>query len=159
MIPQEFHDLLTTTFGDAILEAKLEGVFDPFIVVAPDRVPAIARFLRDDERTQCDALLCLSGVDLTKGKLGVVYHLQSMKLSHTIVLKTFVTAENPHCGSVEAVWKTANWHEREAYDMFGIVFDGHPDLRRILLPDDWEGYPLRKDYQVPEFYNGMKVPY
>jgi NADH-quinone oxidoreductase subunit C len=159
MIPQEFFDLLKSTFGDAILEAKLDGVFDPFINVAPDRMPEVARFLRDNEKTLCDALMCLSGVDLTKGKLGVVYHIHSTKFNHKIVLKASVTVEQPHVGSVEAVWKTANWHEREAYDMYGIVFDGHPDLRRILMPDDWEGYPLRKDYQVPEFYNGMKVPY
>ncbi|MEX0602057.1 MAG: NADH-quinone oxidoreductase subunit C, partial [Bacteroidota bacterium] len=67
--------------------------------------------------------------------------------------------EQPHIQSVSGVWGTANWHEREAYDLIGIVFDGHPDLRRILLPYDWEGHPLRKDYKVPEFYNGMKVPY
>jgi NADH-quinone oxidoreductase subunit C len=98
-------------------------------------------------------------MDYTGGKLGVVYHLHSTSLDHKIVLKTEVTAESPHAASVESVWKTANWHEREAFDLFGIVFDGHPDLRRILLPDDWEGHPLRKDYAVPEFYNGMKVPY
>ena len=82
-----------------------------------------------------------------------------MRWNHKITLKVELTAENLHCQSVEAIWKSANWNEREAYDMFGILFDGHPDLRRILMPDDWEGYPLRKDYQVPEFYNGMKVPY
>jgi len=88
-----------------------------------------------------------------------VYHLNSTKWNHKIVLKAEVTADNAHCQSVEAVWKTANWHEREAFDMYGVVFDGHPDLRRILMPDDWDGYPLRKDYQVPEYYHGMKVPY
>jgi NADH-quinone oxidoreductase subunit C len=82
-----------------------------------------------------------------------------MRWGHKIVLKVDVPADHPRCRSVEAVWKTANWHEREAFDLYGIVFEGHPDLRRILLPDDWEGYPLRKDYQVPEYYNGMKVPY
>lgn len=82
-----------------------------------------------------------------------------MKWNHKIVLKVNVTADDPHCASVEGVWRTADWHEREAYDMFGIIFDGHPDLRRILMPDDWEGFPLRKDFQVPEFYHGMKVPY
>ena len=74
MIPQEFTTCSRSTFGDAILESKLDGVFDPFITVAPDRIPDVARFLRDNERTQCDALMCLSGVDLTKGNLGVVYH-------------------------------------------------------------------------------------
>jgi NADH-quinone oxidoreductase subunit C len=119
----------------------------------------VALFLRDDDQMQFDVLMCLSGVDYTGGKLGVVYHLHSMKRNHKITLKTEVMREHPRVASVQAVWRTANWHEREAYDLFGIVFDGHPDLRRILLPDDWEGYPLRKDYQVPEFYNGMKVPY
>jgi NADH-quinone oxidoreductase subunit C len=159
MIPQEISDTLKARFGDAILEAKLEGVLNPFVRVAPDMMQNVALFLRDDEQMQFDVLMCLSGVDYTGGKLGVVYHLHSMKRNHKITLKTEVMREHPRVASVQAVWRTANWHEREAYDLFGIVFDGHPDLRRILLPDDWEGHPLRKDYQVPEFYNGMKVPY
>ncbi|MFA6542090.1 MAG: NADH-quinone oxidoreductase subunit C, partial [Bacteroidota bacterium] len=92
-------------------------------------------------------------------KLGVTYHLYSMVHRHKFVLKVEVPTDAPNIPSVESVWKTANWHEREAFDMYGIQFSGHPDLRRILLPDDWEGYPLRKDYEVPEFYNGMRVPY
>jgi NADH-quinone oxidoreductase subunit C len=159
MIPQEIHNALKEKFGDAVLESKLEGVIDPWIRIAPDRIKDVALFLRDAEEAAFDSLMCLSGVDYMGGKLGVVYHLHSMKWNHKIVLKVGVTVENAHCQSVESVWKTANWHEREAFDMIGIVFDGHPDLRRILMPDDWEGYPLRKDYQVPEFYNGMKVPY
>jgi NADH-quinone oxidoreductase subunit C len=159
MIAQELYDLLKTTFGDAILEAKLDGVIDPWVSVAPDHILDVARFLRDDERTQFDALMLLSGVDLTKGMLAAVYHLHSTRWNHKLVMKTLVPVAQPHVQSVAAIWRTADWHEREAYDMYGIEFDGHPDLRRILLPDDWEGYPLRKDYQVPEFYNGMKVPY
>jgi NADH-quinone oxidoreductase subunit C len=159
MTAQEIHDIVKSRFGDSIPDAKLEGVIDPYIKVAPDRIKDVAAFLRDDERLRFDLLMCLSGVDYTGGKLGVVYHLNSTKLDQKIVLKVDVTADHPHCQSVESVWKTANWHEREAFDLYGIMFDGHPDLRRILLPDDWEGHPMRKDYQVPEFYNGMKVPY
>lgn len=159
MIPQEIHQTLVARFGDAITGATLEGVHDPFIRVAPDRIDQVALFLRDGEGLLFDALMCLTGMDYTKGRLGVVYHLHSTVLAHKITLKVEVPEADPHCRSVEAVWKTANWHEREAYDMLGVVFDGHPDLRRILLPDDWEGHPLRKDYQVPEYYNGMKVPY
>jgi len=94
-----------------------------------------------------------------KGKFAVVYNLASIAKKHKLNLRVEVPAENPTIPSVESTWKTADWHEREAFDMFGIVFSGHPDLRRILMPYDWEGHPLRKDYQVPEFYNGMKVPY
>jgi len=159
MIPQEIHELLKANFGDAVLNIKSEGVIDPWIGIAPERIKEVGLFLRDNEKTSFDVLMCLSGVDNTGGKLGVVYHLHSMKWNHKIVLKVDVTIEKPNCQSVESVWKTANWHEREAFDMVGVVFDGHPDLRRILLPDDWEGYPLRKDYELPEFYQGMKVPY
>jgi NADH-quinone oxidoreductase subunit C len=159
MIPQEIHNLLTSRFSDAVIDAKTDGVLDPWIRVAPDRIREIAQFLRDEESTRCDSLMCLSGIDYTKGRYGVVYHLHSLKWNHKIVLKVEITPENMHVQSVESVWKTANWHEREAYDMYGIIFDGHPDLRRILMPEDWDGFPLRKDFQVPEYYHGMKVPY
>jgi len=159
MIPQEIHSALQQKFPDAVLESKLDGVIDPFIKIAPNSIRDVALYLRDDERLHFDSLMCLSGMDYTGGKLGVVYHLHSTRWNHKIVLKVDLTVESPHCRSVEEVWKTANWHEREAFDLYGIVFDGHPDLRRILMPDDWEGYPLRKDYQVPEYYHGMKVPY
>lgn len=159
MIVQEIYNVLKEKFPEAVLDAKLEGVLNPWIRVAPERMFDVAKFLRDDEQLAFDSLMCLSGMDYTGGRLGVVYHLHSMKWNHKITLKVEVPAEHPHVQSVQAVWRTANWHEREAYDMFGIIFDGHPDLRRILMPYDWVGHPLRKDYQVPEFYNGMKVPY
>ena len=148
MTAQDIVTLLRERFGEAVLEAKTEGVVQPFIGVAPGRVRDIGLFLRDDERTRFDLLMCLSGMDYTGGKLGVVYHLNSTSLHHSITLKVQVTADAPHVESVAQVWKTANWHEREAFDLFGILFDNHPDLRRILLPDDWEGHPLRKDYPV-----------
>jgi NADH-quinone oxidoreductase subunit C len=158
MIPSEIVEHLNARFGDAVLDTKLEGVIDPWVKIAPDRLREVALFLRDD-KTQFDTLMCLTGMDYTGGRLGVVYHLASTTLGHKITLKVDVTVDRPHVPSVESVWKTANWHEREAYDMIGIVFDDHPDLRRILCPYDWEGHPLRKDYRVPEYYNGMKVPY
>ncbi len=158
MTAQEIHDILKAQFTDTVLDAKLETILNPFIKIQPEKILNVAQFLMNDERLRFDYLSCLSGVDY-KGKLGVVYHLFSMIHKHKIVLKVEVPTESPNVPSVESVWKTANWHEREAFDLYGINFTGHPDLRRILLPDDWEGHPLRKDYQTPEFYNGMKVPY
>ncbi len=159
MTAAEIVTILKDRFGDAIVDAKVEGVLDPYVVVKADMVAEIAQLLRDDERLKFDSLMCLSGMDYTGGKLGVVYHLDSIALTHKITLKVQVSVDQPHVASVAHVWRSADWHEREAFDMFGIVFDGHPDLRRMLMPDDWEGYPLRKDYKVPAYYNGMKVPY
>jgi NADH-quinone oxidoreductase subunit C len=158
MTAQEILDSLKAKFGAAVLDAKLE-VMQPWISVAPDRMTDIAFFLREEPSLQFDYMMCLSGVDYNDGRLGIVYHLFSMVHRHKIVLKAFCTKENPHVRTVSSVWGTANWHEREVFDMYGIVIDDHPDLRRLLMPDDWDGHPLRKDYKVPEFYNGMKVPY
>jgi len=85
--------------------------------------------------------------------------LDSFSLKHKITLKTSTNRDVPEVESVTNIWYSANWHEREAFDMFGINFLNHPDLRRILMPYDWEGFPLRKDYENPEFYEGMKIPY
>jgi len=158
MTAEQVFTSLKAKFGDAVLEAKLDAL-QPWILVVPERMKEVALFLRDDPAMQFDYLMCLSGMDYNDGKLGVVYHLFSTVHRHKIVLKVQCAKETPHVQSVSAVWGTANWHEREAYDLLGIIFDEHPDLRRILLPDDWGGYPLRKDYRVPEFYNGVKVPY
>ncbi|HUL44104.1 MAG TPA: NADH-quinone oxidoreductase subunit C [Bacteroidota bacterium] len=159
MTPQQISEKLKAQFSDRIREVKTEGVPDPSVKVAPEAIGEIAKFLRDDADLRFDYLMCLSGVDLGKNLLGVVYNLSSMTHRHKITVKVEVPVENPVMPSVSSVWPTANWHEREAFDLFGIRFTGHPDLRRILLPDDWDGHPLRKDYKVPEFYRGMKVPY
>jgi len=158
MSPQEIHDNLKAKFGDAILEAKLDAL-QPWIRVDDHRIKEICLFLHDEPTFQFDYLMCLSGIDYNNGTLGAVYHLSSMSHKHKIVLKATCPKDNPRIQSVSSVWGTANWHEREAYDMYGIVFDEHPDMRRILCPDDYPGFPLRKDFKVPEFYNGMKVPY
>lgn len=161
MTPQEISEKLAAKFSgvsDIGLDAKLDAPVDPTIKVSPNHILDVAKFLRDDDNMQFDYLSCLSGVDL-KGKLAVVYQLYSMVKRHKITIRVEVPTENPSVPSVESIWRTANWHEREAFDLFGVIFTGHPDLRRILLPYDWDGHPLRKDYQVPEFYNGMKVPY
>jgi NADH-quinone oxidoreductase subunit C len=158
MTAQELHDVLKARFGDSIVEAKLDAL-QPWIRIAAGEIRVVCDALRDDPQFQFDYLMCLSGVDYNGGNLGVVYHLYSTLHKHKIVLRAACTKDQPHVQSVSDIWRTAEWHEREAYDMLGIVFDGHQDLRRILLPDDWVGHPLRKDYKVPEFYQGIKVPY
>jgi NADH-quinone oxidoreductase subunit C len=87
--------------------------------------------------------------------IEVVYHLLSYRHRHAFVLKVEAARAAPVIPTVEVVWKAANWHEREVYDLFGVDFPGHPDLRRILLPDDWVGHPLRKDYQEAGGYHGI----
>ncbi len=115
-----------------------------------DKIIDICRFLHDDPDISMAYLSDLCGVDYPKRRLRfeVVYNLFSLKYRSMIRLKVLVPEEDPSIDSVVTVWSGANWHEREACDMFGIVFNGHPDLRRILMPEDWEGYPLRKDYPL-----------
>jgi len=159
METQEIYDKLKKIFDDGIGDIKTDLPTYPFFFVAPDKVNAIALFLRDEESLQFDNLSCLSSVDYDKDNLAVVYHLVSYALNHKLVFKTLIPKSNPVVNTVSDIWAAAEWHEREAYDLMGMTFEGHPDLRRILLSDDWIGHPLRKDYKVQEFYNGMKVPY
>jgi NADH-quinone oxidoreductase subunit C len=153
------HARLSERFGEKIVGATAEAV-NPWIVVAPEAIVEVATFARDDATLAFDNLMNLSVVDYPKEnppRLEVVYHLCSYRLRHTVVLKVHLPREQPTVATVEGVWAVANWHEREAFDLFGISFTDHSDLRRILLPDDWQGHPLRKDWVDPELYNGMHV--
>ena len=154
MTAQEIFDNLQAKFGDQIVDLT-ENV-DPWIRVKPEAIAEVCDYARNDGDLDFESLMCLSGVDY-EDHMTVVYHLGSSSHKHKIALKVEVGRDEPKVPTVERVWRVANWHEREAYDMYGIVFEGHSDLRRILCPDDWEGYPLRKDYKVQEFYRGIKV--
>ena len=113
--------------------------------------------LYNDEKLDFNYLMCLSAYDNNNDSYGVAYNFYSIKLKHYIEVNVNVKNELK-IPSVSELWKTALWHEREAYDMIGIVFEGHPNLERILLPSDWEGHPLRKDYKEPDYYKGVPVP-
>jgi len=161
MLPHEkAYNIIKKEFGDAVSDLD-DNPHMPFFEVKDTAYwQSIAYFMRTDARLKFNFLSCLSGIDYNNGQLGIVCNLDSLgEHNHKLSVKVNCTKENPHIPSVAEVWLTADWHEREAYDMYGIVFDEHPDLRRILCPDDWEGYPLRKDYQVQEYYHGIRVPY
>lgn len=149
---------LKSQFGDSIIELKTDGKSDPWISINSEKLMDICLFLRDNEELLFNFLCCLSGMDY-KTNLGVVYNLYSFKHDHKITLKITLDKANPVVSSVERIWKAANWHEREAFDLIGVKFKGHPNMIRILNPYDWEGHPLQKDYKTPEYYHGMKVPY
>jgi len=159
MDAKSIHARLAAKFGEKVTAVNLE-VASPFVVIAPEAIVEVARFCKDDPDLAFENLMCLAAVDYhkeTPPRMEVVYQLLSYKHDHTFALKVYLPRENAAVATVESVWPVANWHEREAYDMFGIAFAGHSDLRRILLPDDWVGHPLRKDWQDPDFYNGMHV--
>lgn len=173
---EEILEILKQNFSDLSFELEGEEPGEKIIKTDPLNIDKVGLFLRDNDELLFDSLMNLSGVDdangeketdeneneiIKGGTLSVYYHLHSVKHKHKVTIKVSTPRENPEVESVEDIWKTANWHEREAYDLIGIKFLNHPDLRRILMPYDWfEGsHPLRKDYQNPEYYKGMKVPY
>ncbi len=161
MNPEEIYKTLADKFGESVLGFDTELAGDPSIQIDPAAIADVCQYLAETGTLAFDSLMCLSGVDLgaKEEDISVVYHLYAMQHRHSVVLKASMRKTDAHLPSVSHIWKTADWHEREAYDLYGILFEGHTDLRRILLPDDWEGYPLRKDYTEPELYRGMRVPY
>ncbi|MGH7818800.1 MAG: NADH-quinone oxidoreductase subunit C [Candidatus Binatia bacterium] len=153
--PAEIHRRLRETFDDLILELSEQGP-DPAIFVHPSAIEPVCRLLKTEPGFEFDCLSNLSGVDYPKrDAIEVVYHLYSYRHFHTLVLKVDTPRDNPVVPTVERVWKTANWQEREVFDLLGVVFEGHSDLRRILMPEDWVGHPLRKDFVEPEEYHGI----
>lgn len=122
---------------------------------------AVCDFLWRNPTTYFDSLSCVTAIDLgvDSGQMEVIYTLYSIPFHVTLHLRVVLDREKPEVPSLSGIWKTADWHEREAFDFFGIQFIGHPNLTRILLPADWEGHPLRKDYMEQERYHGIKVKY
>ncbi len=146
-----FLEALRAKAGDAIVEARTRGR-EVVVQVRPDRNVEVAQALSD---MGLEYMNCLCGVDwIEQKKIEVVYNVSSLSHPVKVEMKVLLPREDPRVRTVVPLWASANWHERETYDLFGVVFEGHPDLRRILLPEDWMGYPLRKDYEderMPRF--------
>lgn len=145
-------------FGSDFISADEQSPRET-VVVSSDRWARLAPFLREQPELFFDSMMCITGIDEgdESENLGVVYNLHSMKHNHKLEVYVPTPRSNPKIPSVEQIWRIADWFEREVYDMYGIQFEGHRDLRRILLPDDWEGFPLRKDYEFPETWHGIEV--
>lgn len=144
--PEQIHAALAAKFGDAV-GPLAPPARDPFFVVKGEKLLEVCRFLKAEPTLAFDFLEDVTATDHPKENLiRVVYHLFSYAHRHGVVLKVELGRAEPKVASLEPVWKTADWLEREVYDLFGVTFEGHPDLRRIMMPDDWVGHPLRKDY-------------
>jgi NADH-quinone oxidoreductase subunit C len=174
MTPADIIARLEQQLGSRIKSKNLEAI-DPFVTVDAADLFELCRFLKEDSQLHFDMLNCISGVDYLEldpkkaPKAGfdphmeVVYHLSSFRHRHHLVVKVILPrwkdgkpGELPEVPSVTSLWPTANWHEREVYDLSGVWFTGHPELTRILLADDWVGHPLRKDYEYPLEYHGIR---
>jgi NADH-quinone oxidoreductase subunit C len=129
-------------------------------ISAQDLVPEMEALFRNPS-TYFDMLSCITGIDngVQAETMEVAYNLYSIPFHQHLMVKVVLPRDKPEIGTVSHIWKTANWQEREIFDMYGIHFKSHPDLRRILMPADWEGYPLRKDYKHQEYYRDIKVEY
>ena len=175
MTGEEIVTLLQAEFGPAVSDARPEAL-DPCVTVEPARLPEVAAFLRDDPRLRFEILNNIAGVDYleTDAKkapkagyephLEIVYHVSSFstpgrRFTFKVSLPRWrdgVAGELPEVPTLMGVWATADWQEREVADLLGVRFLGHPDPRRILLADDWVGHPLRKDYEYPDEYHGIR---
>ena len=165
-------DAFVDELGAALAERGIEGAVQQITIgrgeitfyVAPERLLDLCRTLRDDEALRFELCSSVSGVDYgadVTRRLHVVYHLLSMTYRRRIRLEVALDVDDAHVPSVVELYPTADWHERETWDMFGVVFDGHPALTRILMPDDWDGHPQRKDYPlggIPVEYKGAQIP-
>jgi len=148
---------LETKFRAAIGPVE-SGRLESWIEVEPGVIDRVADALKSDSDLAFDCLSNQTGTDYPeKGVIQIVYNLFSYRHKHELTIKVNLPRTTPTVKSVERVWPAANWQEREIFDLLGVVFEGHTDLRRILLPDDWIGYPLRKDYVEAPEYHGIST--
>lgn len=133
----------------------------PITTISAEKLAAVCTFLHEDERCFFDLLSCITGIDNgpEAGTMEVIYQMYSIPLEHSLTLRVEVPRTAPNVPSVAGIWRAADWHEREAFDLLGITFTNHPDPRRILMPEDWQGHPLRKDYETQTEYHGIQVAY
>ncbi len=169
-----FLDQLSDAVPGAVVGQNLDAL-DPWIEIAPEQIAAASRWLSKSSPVRFDSLQCITAIDWFEPdpkkaakvswqpRTELVYHLWSTSQRVSLVLKCNVPrwkgdvpGDLPEIPSVTGVWRGADWHEREVYDLSGVWFTGHPDLRRILCPEDWEGHPLRKDYEQPLEYHGIR---
>jgi len=157
---KDIQNNLEERFGAVVgpVEGAGNGNCDAWIEVDADRIADVAAFLKSGPGLEFDCLSNLTGVDYPdKSYIQIVYNLMSYGLRHELTVKANADRERPVCKSVVRVWPAADWLEREVYDLLGVDFTGHGDLRRILLPDDWVGHPLRKDYVEAPEYHGIST--
>lgn len=152
---------LKSTFGESNIISTQETGLMPFVIVKSDIIKELSMYLFKSENLYFDLLECITGIDngTDANTMELVYNLYSIPYNHKLCLKVILNREKPEAETVSTVWRSADWHEREAFDLLGINFTNHPDLRRILLPSDWEGHPLRKDYDLQETYHDIKTRY
>jgi NADH-quinone oxidoreductase subunit C len=160
MKPEELIESINKSLPGIIKETNQEDSPVSIKVDAKD-IRKICQYLRDQEDFYFDQCSCVTGIDNGPevGSMEIVYNLYSIVYDHHLMIKLELDRSNPQVDTISDIWKTADWLERETYDLLGIDFKDHPDQRRILLPKDWEGHPLRKDYKLQEYYHGVKVEY
>jgi NADH-quinone oxidoreductase subunit C len=156
---QTILEQLRTRLGGAILESR-EFRGELTIVVPKERIVDVCSTLKNDPELSYDFLSDLCGIDMytPEKRFGVIYNLLSLKNRHRLRIKTFTEEESPKVPTITGIWGTANAHERETYDMFGIIFEGHPDLRRMYMPEEFEYYPLRKDFPLMGIPGSLPLP-
>lgn len=158
--------MLEKQFGKTCISAKPTNELMPFVEINNDYLVQICTYLYQNHALYFDHLGCMTGIDngIESNTVEIVYNLYSIPFNRKYCFKIILNRHEIfnqllQVNSVSSIWNSANWHEREIFDMFGINFVNHPDLRRILLPADWEGYPLRKDNVTQEYYHAIKVAY